>query len=619
MHRFIIKIPLVTLLLSLLHTAVFCHDLDDFVFHMNEETVEITEYVGTSTIVTVPSEIDSIPVQSIGRDAFRNSQITEITLPDSILKIQAYAFEGCNQLTTIQLSAQLLTIGESAFEGTNITAVNFPQTLRTLADSAFMHSQSLTSIQFPMDSSELSIGINVFSNCDELLTVSLPTGLQTIPAGMFSSCNQLQSVTLNDDLKSIATEAFAWCPNLQSINFPDGLTTIGNDAFVGSGLNSVDLPSSLSALGTRPFSFSDDLIAINVSSANSNFAAINGVLYDKEITKLLTFPASKPVTDFQVPDTVQSIGLHAFANHAALEQIHIPPATTEIDADVFYANSNLHSVHVSPDNTTYRSQDGVLFDKSLSTLLYFPYGKVIACYKIPEGVTSLSSRTFFSRPGIDYIVIPEGVTTIKRDTFSYSSIQEVIIPASVHTIETDAFNTPSLNAIYFSGNAPTAQSRAFYRSTSGDVYATGYISETAEGFSAPLWQYAYPYNLPILTIGPEEEFTIWKLKNEVPHDTNINASLDGIKYPILLPYALNLNPQKFELPMPQISSNAWIWKFDGARTGITYMVEQTNNLSEDNWSTHGITISAPDSAGQRTATGSHSGEQLFLRILVNPE
>jgi hypothetical protein len=205
----------------------------------------------------------------------------------------------------------------------------------------------------------------------------------------------------------------------------------------------------------------------------------------------------------------------------------------------------IYSVQVSPNNTTYSSKDDVLFDKQLQSLLYFPYGKVITCYQIPEGVTPLPTRAFFSRKGIDYIVIPEGVSTIEQDTFSYSSLKEVVIPASVHTIEPYAFNTPELNTVYFLGNAPMTQTQAFYRSKSGEVDATGYISDTAEGFNRPLWQYAYPYNLPIEWISSEEEFTIWKLKNQVPHDAAMNSSLDRLTYPLISPFALNSSPHEY--------------------------------------------------------------------------
>ncbi|MGZ0656783.1 leucine-rich repeat domain-containing protein [Coraliomargarita sp. W4R72] len=617
MQKIAYRIFLGFLLCFIVSTQIFCQEQDDFEFHIENDEIVITGYLGTSVVVSIPAEIDSLAVRVIGSYAFQHSEISEVLLPDSIREIQAQAFADCRNLRSINLSSQLVTIGVSAFEGAGIHSISLPDTLKVLGDSAFASCQSLSSIQFPSDSSELSVGDDVFRDCDGLLEVTFTSGFRSIPEGMFSYCNNLRAVTLNDDVESIAPESFSWCRNLQFVNFPEGLKVIGNDAFVGSGLTEVSLPSSLSSLGSRPFAFSQDLVGISVASGNTAFADIDGVLYDKGIKNLLSYPASKTAVEFQIPNTVESIGLHAFASNTILELISIPSSVIDISDSAFYGNSNLHTVEVQSGNPNYSSKDGVLFDQPLESLLYFPYGKVISFYKIPEGVTAIRGGAFSSRSGIEYVVIPEGVTNVERDTFSDSSLREVVIPSSVQTIESYAFYTSNLSAVYFLGDAPNTPTQVFYRAPNGSTHATGYIFDTAEGFDAsPLWQYAYPYSLPIVTMGALEDSTIWKLENAISYDADLDSLPAGLRHPLLLPFALNLDPQMSNFPMPEIGSVSWAWEFYGDRDGVTYIVEKLNDLKLDTWDSEDITVSSPNAEGMRIATGSSTKGNLFLRIRI---
>ncbi len=181
---------------------------------LDDGTVEINEYTGSDTEVTIPSTIDGKSVTSIGDEAFYDCyDITSITIPDSVTSIGNYAFEDCSSLTSITIPDSVTSIGNYAFEGcSSLTSITIPDSVTSIGDWAFSGCTSLTSITIP--DSVTSIGNYVFEGCSSLTSITIPNSVTTIGEGTFETCTNLTSITIPKSVTSIGDYAFSDCNKL---------------------------------------------------------------------------------------------------------------------------------------------------------------------------------------------------------------------------------------------------------------------------------------------------------------------------------------------------------------------------------------------------------------------
>ena len=164
-------------------------------------------------------------------------------------------------------------------------------------------------------------------------------GLICYPCGKKS-----EQYTVPSSVVYIELGAFMSCNSLASIDFPESLESIGNAAFNGcSSLVSIDLPASLSSLGSGVFSGCTGLTSINVDSDNSDYCSQDGILFAKDMTELICYPAEKEGTHYAVPSSVVSIESSAF-NCCSLVSIDLPENLARIGGEAFMSCSGLTSV-----------------------------------------------------------------------------------------------------------------------------------------------------------------------------------------------------------------------------------------------------------------------------------
>lgn len=143
------------------------------------------------------------------------------------------------------------------YKFSSLKTVKLPKSLKYIGNTTFNRCSSLTTIEIP--SNVTYIGSGAFFMCTNLRSIKLPKGLTTVKSDMFYHCDQLSSVILSSNTKIIENKAFSSCGNLTSISLPDTITTIGDHAFLGTGLVSVSVPSSVSRLNYSVFAFCPDL------------------------------------------------------------------------------------------------------------------------------------------------------------------------------------------------------------------------------------------------------------------------------------------------------------------------------------------------------------------------
>jgi len=200
----------------------------------------------------------------------------------------------------------------------------------------------------------------------------------------FVYCDRLTDVILPDSVREIGCGAFIGCSSLSNIQLPKNLQKIGDNAFMScTALAEVNLPASLAFVGSEAFYYNTALININVDPQNTNFASLDGVLYSKDISELIAYPAGKPDASFTIPPYVKSIDDNV-SQSEYLTVVNISSSITKIG--IFPFGNNICNINVDNANPVYASINGVLFNKDITTIICYPCGRTDTSYAIPDTV-----------------------------------------------------------------------------------------------------------------------------------------------------------------------------------------------------------------------------------------
>ena len=227
----------------------------------------------------------------------------------------------------------------------------------------------------------------------------------------------IKNVLINAGVTNIGEYAFEYCSNLVSIKIPNTITSIGDYAFDEcSSLISIEIPESVTSIAVPAFSSCNSLTSINVSEKNKKYLSDNGVLYTKNITELIKYPAGKKEKEYEISNSVKNIEIGAFNSCSNLTTIEIPENVVNIPS-LLYCNS-LTDINVSENNQKYLSDNGVLYTKDKRELLMYPVGKKEREYIIPEGVKIIGFDAFENCYNLEDVKIPNTVIMIYGRAFS---------------------------------------------------------------------------------------------------------------------------------------------------------------------------------------------------------
>jgi len=305
------------------------------------------------------------------------------------------------------------------------------------------------------------IGEYAFFNCTNITSVIVPDSIVSIGEGSFLNCTSLTNITLPDTLSSIGKLAFDGCTNL--ISFP--------------------ISSGITQIGARAFGFCRNITEFIVSEENTCYTTENGILFSKDKTALIAYPAGRTASEYIVPDHVVSIEDAAFSSNASLTTIRIPDNVRSIGEHVFYHCSALTDISVSSGNPNYVSKDGVLFTRDMTELIAYPIGKEESDYAIPSGVVSICGYAFGNCGNLTSVTVPYGVTSLGEAAFAVCDyLTGISLPSSVTSIGALAFYLCSdLTSAAIPNRNTAIMEDAFFECPNLTIY--GHAGSTAEAYA----------------------------------------------------------------------------------------------------------------------------------------
>ncbi|MGN0969081.1 MAG: leucine-rich repeat protein [Oscillospiraceae bacterium] len=265
-----------------------------------------------------------------------------IKLPETLEEIEPESFRGCSNLESMDIPEKTARIGGSAFRDcVSMRSLSVRNHKIKIGERAFENCASLADVALPDGLTELYGG--VFNSCKSLKKIDLPQSLTVLGESAFSDCVGLESIEIPESVTKIDDLVFNGCTNLTKVELAEGLKKIGKGAFKNcKSLTKITIPSTVTSLSDALFRGCESLKSIKVSPKNKFYKSApnkrdgnDHVLFNKNKSMIIAYPASSREVQYDIPDSVTVISDWAFSECKKLNRITIPDSVHEIGEGAF--------------------------------------------------------------------------------------------------------------------------------------------------------------------------------------------------------------------------------------------------------------------------------------------
>jgi len=267
----------------------------------------------------------------------------------------------------------------------------------------------------PDDPEEVT-GVNVSKKCGDNATWTLDeTGLLKITGtgavwnrnnySVYNYLKYIKRVEIDEGITELGEFTFSDCVNLSEIVLPESLENIKSSVFSRCPITNITIPKNVAYIEGNPFYLCDNLTQINVSTENTNYFSVDGVLVESASLALVAYPKGKNASEYSIFNGIERIGKQAFSNNTHLTSVVIPDTVKSIENSAFSGCTNLEIV-VIPNSVT-----------SISPSAFSSSG--LTSVVLPSDLEVVSGSAFSSCKNLDYVVIPKSVLYIENNAFGW--------------------------------------------------------------------------------------------------------------------------------------------------------------------------------------------------------
>lgn len=322
-----------------------------FEYTVIDGRIDISAYTGSNAVVKIPALIAALPVTTIRAYAFYyNTNILQVTIPDSVTSIGTGAFLNCHRLVSVKIGNGVADIESDAFANTGLRRVKIPASVTNIAESAFSGCANMVAIDVDAGNNYYSSTNGVLFNKTQTELIEFPEGrdgsyvvtVTNISASAFEGC-KLRQVTVPNNIAAIADWCFYGAARLKDFVFPDSVTSIGAESFGNcASLRSVVIPGSVTNFGTGAF---------------SGCARLTNATIADGITMIGDYAfAATHLTSVTIPMSVTNIGTEAFGSIPGLTSAYFMGDAPVLGPYVFDGATNL-TIYYRPSANGWNSFD----------------------------------------------------------------------------------------------------------------------------------------------------------------------------------------------------------------------------------------------------------------------
>ena len=463
----VVWITLLSLTVLLFAMGTSAANEGDYYYKVEDGEAIITDCkVSVSGAITLPTTLGGYPVTGIGSSAFAACTfLTDVTIPSCIESIGDYAFLGCTRLESVNVQGSV-AIGDYVFRGcTALKDVTFASSVSEIGEHAFYSCNAIENVyisdiaswcgtSFADEySNPLYYAENLYVNDTLTTDVVIPEGVEKISAYAFSSYSLgLNSVDIPSSVTSIGKYAFDG--SYSAITTAGGIYYVDNWV-VDCKPNATSVMIKTNTVGIADYAFSScgSLVDMYFPSsvkyigdyAFKYCSSMSQLYFEEGLVSIgdYAFYSCHGIGNLDFPTTLKTIGDYAFSGYHNMTKIKIPKNVTSIGKRAFNVNG-VTEISVVSTNTTYRSENNCLIEKATNTLILGCDGSVI-----PEGIVKIADGAF-AYAFFDTLNIPESVSLIENGAFdftyglesitvdlnneSYASIDNCLIEKSSNTL-----------------------------------------------------------------------------------------------------------------------------------------------------------------------------------------
>lgn len=520
----------------------------------------------------IPAGITDIPAE-----AFKGSAISKVVIPASVASIGREAFDGCTNLATVVFEVAKdgqteapLAIGPRAFRGClALEKINLPARLTDIKLQKYGIYEGVVSTVdveyaflgcYNLETINVATNNSIYKSVDGVLYTKDGKTLVLAPD------NLAGSVVVPEGTQAIAPGAFIGCAEVVDVTLPGTLTVVGECAFYGnSNLGKLALTgTAFSDLTIDKYAFAKCTSLKTVElSAGSRLAVISDYAFSECAFEEFTLPKTLTtvgVGAFQSCSTLESVvfaeggktlefGTDAFKNCSSLANVYIPANVSKLPG-VFSGCAALESVEVAEDSPYFATHEGVLYDKDVTYIVFFPRAKT-GTYEIPGTVTSIPNGTFRMITTLDKLIIPASVTYIGEHAFNYTQIDAIEFTGTAAegaqlVIDRLAFDHAKIGTVNLPAHTYSIGYRAFY-------YAEFDTLTIAEGLKR-IEDHGFEYAVMTITVPASVEYigayAFAGNRSDLQYNPTAILTVEGSKLLTIGDYAFYHNPNVVDVVIP---------------------------------------------------------------------